>query len=84
MRRGWAGEDERNKQHIAGLKSRPKFSVVVTVHEMRFHMLNQAAVYMRRPWVDLLDRGPFWSPNLALRSTEPHIAYPLSVARPSW
>ena len=44
--------------------------------------LDHAAVYMRRRWGDLLDRDPFWNPNLSLRSTEPQIAFLPRIARP--
>jgi O-antigen biosynthesis protein len=44
--------------------------------------LDHAAAYMRRRWGDLLDRDPFWNPNLSLRSTEPQIAFLPRIARP--
>jgi hypothetical protein len=42
-----AGEDERIKRHIAGLKSRPKFSVVIPVQQIPFHALQEMIVSLR-------------------------------------
>ncbi|MBV9976388.1 MAG: glycosyltransferase family 2 protein [Hyphomicrobiales bacterium] len=44
--------------------------------------LNRAAACMRQRWGSLLDRDPFWNPNLSLQSTEPRITFPPRVSRP--